>query len=371
MTLSENEIVNFPTAYPEILQRISSADPIRYGQSRNFIDGAVTYLSPYISRGVISTKQVLNHVLTQGYPLVRIEKFIQELAWRDYWQQVWMAKGRAIDSDLKKAQERVSNHGIPNAMLSASTEIQAIDQALVAFYQTGYLHNHVRMYIAAICCNMGQSHWYQPAKWMYYHLLDADWASNALSWQWVAGTNSNKKYVANQANINKYCHSQQKGTFLDVDYGDFPNMEIPKQLEATTQRKWMTPLPERRSLTLNTNLPSYIYNFYNLDPLWDAEIEANRILLLEPSVFEQYPISEKSMAFMLELGKNIEGLQIYIGEFDALVAEYGLEKIHFKEHPLNTNYKGTEVSRDWMFDVTGYYSSFFGFWKKCKKQLPK
>ena len=35
---------------------------------------------------------------------------------------------------------------------------------------------------------------------MYYHLLDGDWASNALSWQWVAGSNASKKYYANQAN---------------------------------------------------------------------------------------------------------------------------------------------------------------------------
>ena len=52
---------------------------------------------------------------------------------------------------------------------------------------------------------------------MYYHLLDGDWASNALSWQWVAGSNANKKYYANQDNINKYFNSSQKQTFLDVD----------------------------------------------------------------------------------------------------------------------------------------------------------
>ena len=38
--------------------------------------------------------------------------------------------------------------------------------------------------------------------------------SNALSWQWVAGTNSHKKYLANQENINKYCKSNDKNTFL-------------------------------------------------------------------------------------------------------------------------------------------------------------
>jgi deoxyribodipyrimidine photo-lyase len=63
-------------------------DPILYGKTRNFIDGAVTYLSPYVSRGVISTKFVLENILNRGYHPNGIEKFVQELAWRDYWQQV-------------------------------------------------------------------------------------------------------------------------------------------------------------------------------------------------------------------------------------------------------------------------------------------
>lgn len=369
MTLFENDIVHFPTSYAEIVERISQVEPIPYGRSRNYIDGAVTYLSPYISRGVISTKQVFAYVMEQGYPTAQIEKFIQELAWRDYWQQVWIAKGAVIDTDLKRPQERVSNHGIPKTVVNASTKVQAIDAAISEFYETGYVHNHVRMYLAAICCNMGQSHWHYPAQWMYYYLLDGDWASNALSWQWVAGTNSSKKYVANQDNINTYCHTRQKGTFLDVDYNQFSEMEIPEELEATTKEKWVTPLPQKLAIEVDSELPTYIYNYYNLDPKWDSEIKANRILLLEPAVFERYPISKKSVDFMLELGKNIPGLQVFVGEFDSLGKEYNLGAVHFKEHPLNTNYKGTETARDWMFDVTGYYPSFFGFWKKCKKQL--
>ena len=54
------------------------------------------------------------------------------------------------------------------------------------------------MYIASIICNTAKCHWKIPAKWFYYHLKDGDWGSNALSWQWVCGTNSGKKYYANQ-----------------------------------------------------------------------------------------------------------------------------------------------------------------------------
>ena len=94
------------------------------------------------------------------------------------------------------------------------------------------MHNHLRMYTAAICCNIGQYHWLQPAKWMYYHLLDGDWGSNALSWQWVAGTNSHKKYIANQENINKYCFTKDENTFLDKSYAELSAFEkIPLEIK--------------------------------------------------------------------------------------------------------------------------------------------
>ena len=370
MALFEDEVVLFPTRYDEIIQRIEKIDPLKYGKSRNYIDGSVTYLSPYISRGVISTKQILESVLKRGYQPNKIEKFIQELAWRDYWQQIWVVKGNAIDFDFKKSQEPVSNNGFTTALLKTKTGIEAIDTAISTFYKTGYLHNHLRMYIAAISCNMAQNHWKYPAQWMYFHLLDADWASNALSWQWVAGSNSNKKYVANQDNINKYCYTQQKGTFLDVDYSQFSSMEIPEVLKANSLEKLVTHLPEKNKIQIEIQLPVCIYNFYNLDPTWKKDINANRVLLIEPSVFEKHPISKKSMDFMLSLSENIKDIQIYVGEFDELIQDYSLDTVFFKEHPLNINYnKGNEESRDWMFDVTGYFSSFFGFWKKCKKQL--
>lgn len=361
--------IDFPTGYNEIWQRVLGIDAINYCRSRNYVDGAVTYLSPYISRGVISTKQVFNALLAMGHKPYQIEKLIQELAWRDYWQQVWKSKGNAIDHDLKQPQSPISNHALPKAIVEGNTGIGAIDGGIHYLYTTGYLHNHLRMYIAAIACNLAQSHWKYPAQWMYYYLLDADWASNALSWQWVAGTNSNKKYFANQDNINKYCHTQQKNTFLDFDYEDLATSEIPEKLKTVSHEQFITPLPAAKSIVLDPQKPTCIYNFYNLDPLWMKDRCANRVLLIEPSVFEKYPVSQKSIDFMLALSKNIEGIQPFIGEFSTLVKTYGIHDTHFKEHPLNNGYTGTETPRDWMFDVTGYYPSFFAFWKKCRKQL--
>ena len=60
----ENE---FTVDYASILKKIEAINPVKYAHSRNYIDGQVNYLSPYISRGVISTKQVLASLKGKGY----------------------------------------------------------------------------------------------------------------------------------------------------------------------------------------------------------------------------------------------------------------------------------------------------------------
>ena len=361
--------MTFPTNYAEIVDRIGRVRPIRYTRTRNFIDGDVTYLSPYISRGVISTRQVLDQVLREGHSPRSIEKFIQELAWRDHWQLTWRAVGNQIDADLRNSQGALRDRGMPSSVHSGTTGVTALDNAVNELYTTGYMHNHVRMYTAAISCNIGSCHWLDPARWMYYHLLDGDWASNALSWQWVAGTNSNKKYIANQANINKYCHTQDERTFLSMSYEDLANRDIPEELMSIIEPVLVTRLPANSDLHLDPTKPTLIYNWYNLDPHWLSDWDANRILLLEPSVFERYPISENSVSFMMGLSSNIQNIQVFTGEFHDLTDQYQLIDIHYKEHPLNVNYTGTEHPREWLTSVEGSYRSFFAYWKRAKKEL--
>jgi len=200
---------SFTTDKEQIFQLLNDINPQAYGRTRNYIDGAVTYLSPYISRGVLSTRIVFDYLKNAGFDWQDVEKLVQELAWRDFFQLVWMRLGEDINTDIKRAQEQVKSRDLPSALLTAETGIEAIDFAIKNLESSGYMHNHLRMYTASVACNIGRYHWREPARWMYYHLLDADWASNACSWQWVAGAFSQKKYFANQENINKYAGTNQ------------------------------------------------------------------------------------------------------------------------------------------------------------------
>lgn len=301
-------------------------------------------------------------------PWYKIEKFVQELAWRDYWQQVWRAKGELIYTDLKNAQSEVTNFEIPTAILKAQTGIVAIDNAIEELYETGYMHNHMRMYVASICCNIAHCHWLSPAKWLYGNLLDGDNASNQLSWQWVAGAFSNKKYYANQDNINKYFNSTQKSTFLDVSYDKFADLEIPEILKETSPFSMETLLPSNDNFKIENASKTLIYNYFNLDYNWHSGENLQRILLLEPSFFKKNPVNNTCLTFALDLAHNIENIQVYVGEFHQLQSQITGEII-YKEHPTNTHYSGSKEARDWMSSIEGYHSSFFSFWKKCKREI--
>jgi deoxyribodipyrimidine photo-lyase len=82
-------------------------------------------------------------------------------------------------------------------------------------------------------------------------------------------------------------------------------------------------------------------------------------------------VAANGINFALALAENIPDIILFIGEFNALLSHISPEHIHYKEHPLNSHYKGTVTARAWLSNVTGYYPSFFAFWKKCKKELRK
>lgn len=349
-------------------ERVDAIDPIKYAKTRNYLNGSVSYLSPYISRGVISTKQVVERLLKNGHQLSQMEVLLKELAWRDYFQRV--AQNKNLDTDIKQSQGKLNNQLIPEAIVNATTGIIAIDKGITDLYKHGYMHNHLRMYTASIVCNIAQSHWKLPAQWMYYHLLDADFASNICSWQWVAGANSSKLYFANQENINTYTQGKQHGTFLDCTYEQLTDLNIPEVLKPLFNFKPQTQLPKNEVIQLNSQFPTLVYTFYNLDPLWHSHGNYNRVLLLDPNLFERYPISHLTMDFMLQLARQIPSMQVFVGSFAQLKLLAEPNKIIFKEHPLQTDFVGVQEPRDWLApSVTGYYPSFFAYWKKISKAL--
>jgi len=202
-------------------ERLQAIQPAAYAATRNHLDGAVTRLSPYLTHGVLTLREVAaslaaRHRLQVGH------KLVSELGWRAYFHHVWQHAGEAIFESLHEGPLPDSAYArtLPPDVRGARTGVPVIDRAVAALYDEGWLHNHARMWLASYLVHVRKVHWRVGADWLYGHLLDGDLASNHLSWQWVAGTGSHKPYLFNAENVARFAPAawHSPGTVIDVSY---------------------------------------------------------------------------------------------------------------------------------------------------------
>lgn len=187
---------------------LDEVDPPRYASSRNFLDGKVTRLSPYIRHGILSLARVRDFAFGRVKDRYQASKFITELAWRDYWQRLYSQWGNGIWEDREEPKTGFAaaayQSEIPADVENATTGLRCMDSFVQELKSTGYLHNHARMWFAAYLVHWRRVRWQSGARFFLAHLLDGDPASNNLSWQWVASTFSHKPYFFNRENLEKY-----------------------------------------------------------------------------------------------------------------------------------------------------------------------
>lgn len=201
--------------------RLEMINPKDYAHTRNALDGAVTYLGPYLTHGFLSVPDVA-HVMYHQHRLGIQHKLIFELGWREYYQHLQHHLGEGIAQSLREGvlPESAYSHELPEDVRHGCTRVPAIDMAVRMLYGTGYLHNHARLWLASYVVHMRKVHWRVGADWMYRHLLDGDLASNYLSWQWVAATGSSKPYLFNADNVEQFAPApwHSRGTAIDASY---------------------------------------------------------------------------------------------------------------------------------------------------------
>ena len=223
----------FPPTLEAAQLRLDHVSPKDYAHTRNALDGAVTHLSPYLTHGFLTVPDVA-HVMYHQHRLGVQHKLIYELGWREYFQHMHDHLAEGIFESLHEGVLPASDYKLelPEDVRFACTRVPVIDNAIRMLYTTGYLHNHARLWLASYIVHLRKVHWRVAADWMYSHLLDGDLASNCLSWQWVAGTASNKPYLFNAESVEKFAPSgwHSRGTAIDVSY---ELMEILANSQAT------------------------------------------------------------------------------------------------------------------------------------------
>ena len=193
---------------------------LNYRNKRNYDFGPsnhnyVSQLSPFIRRRTLTEAEVLKTVLSK-YSLSSSEKFVQEVFWRTYWKG-WLEMRPSVWLDYQNDLSRLENQIMTQAGLRKSwetacegkTEIDCFDFWACELKETGYLHNHARMWFASIWIFTLNLPWQLGADFFLRHLLDGDPASNTLSWRWVAGLQTQgKTYLARRDNISKFTNDR-------------------------------------------------------------------------------------------------------------------------------------------------------------------
>ena len=221
----------------EALKKFQNFNPLKYAKTRNYLHGQVSKLSPLIKHGVLKNNELFK-IIREKFNFLESEKFIQELAWRDFWRNYAYHHPNQLWTDVERYKTgfKASDYQdiIPKDIESAQTPTQVINIFIENLKETGYLHNHARMYVASYVVHFRRVKWQAGAKFFLTHLLDGDIASNNFSWQWIASTFARKPYIFNLENVQKYCHQtididphQNKeidGSYEDISAKLFPNL---------------------------------------------------------------------------------------------------------------------------------------------------
>ena len=205
------------------LKRLKEFAPLAgeiYSNKRNFDfssieKNSVSALSPWIKHRLITEEEVLIEILKYHNPHSAM-KFIQEVFWRGYFKG-WLEQHPTVwshhNEKLTKEYANLENNKfIKENYMSAvngETGIECFDFWCKQLKSTGYLHNHVRMWFASIWVFTLKLPMELGADFFMLHLIDADAASNTLSWRWVSGLHTKgKAYAARASNIEKFTNGQ-------------------------------------------------------------------------------------------------------------------------------------------------------------------
>ena len=198
--------VEFPYSREHALKNFErySRNELRfYSRKRNFDLGSphkgVSKLSPYLRRRLLSENDVLRVALREHTPS-SLEKFIQEIFWRTYWRG-WLERRPNVYQDYLNSKNEADFVG--------KTGIKCFDHWTEELIETGYLHNHARMWYASIWIFTLRKSWFSGANFFKDHLLDWCPASNTLGWRWVAGLQTRGKiYSAKADNIKLFTNNR-------------------------------------------------------------------------------------------------------------------------------------------------------------------
>lgn len=179
----------------EALQRFLAGPVTRYAEGRDIpSESSTSRLSPHLHFGEISPRQVWHAAQSSRGDTDRdnaVDKFLSEIGWREFCHHLMTLFPAMPDRPFNAKFDHFSWQHNPEGLRAwqrGQTGYPLVDAGMRQLWQTGFMHNRVRMVVASFLTKHLLTHWREGERWFWDCLVDADLAANACSWQWVGGS---------------------------------------------------------------------------------------------------------------------------------------------------------------------------------------
>ena len=170
-----------------------------------------TALSPFLRRRLLLEEEVVA-AARAAHGVEGAGRFVEEVFWRSYFKghlethpAAWTGYAALVAEGRNRLATQPGLHRGYEDAVAGRTGIEGFDDWAGELVETGWLHNHARMWFASIWTFTLRLPWALGADFFLRHLLDGDPASNTLSWRWVAGLHTRgKAYAATAENIRRH-----------------------------------------------------------------------------------------------------------------------------------------------------------------------
>jgi len=367
-----------------------------YQNNRNLDRGRdghsfVSRLSPYVRHRILSEEELISNVLT-SHSRSAAFKFIQEIFWRTYWKGwlehrpvVWDRFEVEVQSEFAKLKQVPVKNKIFEQAIGGSTEIAIFNSWVNELKETGYLHNHARMWFASIWIFTLRLPWQLGADFFYNHLLDGDPASNTLGWRWVAGLQTaGKTYLATESNIRKNA-AQRLKTIPDSERGlerlATQTFEIEDSLTIEEKAPSSSRFVDLSPVSIEEN-DAVLVTVEDLSTQW-LDRAGNHVAIFEKTdgrhseikkKFRQEAIEEVKYRIAENSSVGIENIKIFESahEISSWMEEQGLNDLHSSYIPTG-EIRSSLAELPTMLESSGhcYYEHLNDYdrtvWPHCRK----
>lgn len=240
-----------------------------YQMGRNFpAQNHVSRLSPHLHFGEISPHVLWHAIETEKLkskvPIKDLEHFESEIVWREFSHALLYHFPELPSENFQKKFNAFPwnfDENLLKAWQTGQTGYPIVDAGMRELWQTGYMHNRVRMIVGSFLVKNLMIDWRHGVQWFWDCLVDADLANNSASWQWVAGSG------ADAAPYFRIFNPVTQGEKFDPD-GIYTRRFIPELQHLPLKylfKPWEAPASvlKQADILLGQNYPKPVVNLQN------------------------------------------------------------------------------------------------------------